>query len=119
MPPASHLATSPQTSADDFSDENMPIPPKLPSIITPKLLSSIRAHPNLPRHSWYFITSVTLSCLNRPDEIGQVWEWAVENGGDKNGGVKMGEDEQLRTVRRIREGLVKSAAVVGLPKVYS
>jgi hypothetical protein len=68
---------------------------------------------------------VTLSCLNRPDEIGKLWEWAVENGGGADrgregegaGGVRMGEDEQLRTVRRVREGLVKSAAVVGLPKV--
>ena len=61
---------------------------------------------------------MTLSCLNRPDEIGKVWEWAVEHGGSKTGeGVRMGEDEQLRVVRRVRGGLVKSAAVVGLPKV--
>jgi hypothetical protein len=60
---------------------------------------------------------VTLSCLNRPDEIGKVWEWAVENGADDNAGAKMAELEQLKTVRRVREGLVKSAAVVGLPKV--
>ncbi|KAF2419605.1 hypothetical protein EJ08DRAFT_702784 [Tothia fuscella] len=87
------------------------MPPSLPSIVTPALLTSIRTHPLLPRHTWYYITSVTLSCLNRPDEIPTVFKHAVED--------ESREAEQLRIIRRMREGLVKSAAVVGLPKTIN
>jgi hypothetical protein len=91
-------------------------PVSLPAIITPALLSSIRGHPQLPHHSWYFITGVTLSILNRPDEIANVFRHAMETG---PGGVskKPEHDEQLRIARKMREALVKAAAIGGLPKV--
>jgi hypothetical protein len=95
----------------------------LSSIITPSLLQSLRSHPQLPKHAWYIVSSVTLSALNLPDEIGHVFKDAI--GADVSVSASELEgsehvvdvEEQLRIVRRMREALVKSSAVVGLPKV--
>jgi hypothetical protein len=88
----------------------------LPSFVTPSLLTSIRRHPNLPKNTWYFITATTLSILNRPDEIPQVYKHALDHGGDYYDATP-NEAEQLSISRRIREALVKASAVGGLPKV--
>jgi hypothetical protein len=87
----------------------------LPSIITPALLSSIRKHPNLPHHTWYFITATTLSILNRPDELPILYKYVLEHG-PGNADSRPTHDEQLRASRRIREAIIKSAAIGGLPK---
>jgi len=92
-------------------------PLTLPAVLTPALLSSIRAQPRLPNHTWYFIASVTLSVINRPDEIPKVFNYALEHGVDPLDNAKPNHDEQLKVARKLREGLVKSAAVIGLPKV--
>ncbi|CAL8575429.1 hypothetical protein XPA_001352 [Xanthoria parietina] len=73
------------------------------------LLSSIRLTAHLPPHSWYIVSSVTLSVLNRPEEIPHVFQYALE----KDGGSTQ---KQLDIARRMREALVKSAAIAGLPK---
>lgn len=108
--------------------------PPIKPIVTPALLAAIRAHPNLPGHTWYFITATTLSVLNRPDEIGKVYRHAIGDstafagvsGSDiaptppagENGGAALpGPEEQLTISRRMREALVKSTAIGGLPKV--
>lgn len=91
-------------------------PPSLPRILSPALLSFLRGHPSLPVHSWYFIAGVTLSVINRPDEIPIVFQHALEKGGGKEG-TKPEHAEQLAIARKMREGLVKSAAIGGLPKV--
>lgn len=88
----------------------------LPRIISPTLLSYIHGHPNLPLHSWYFIAGVTLSVLNRPDEISTVFKYAMEKGGDRIE-ASPGHDEKLKIARRMREALVKAAPIGGLPKV--
>ena len=90
-------------------------PVNLPAIVTPALLSSIRSHPQLPHHSWYFIAGVTLSVLNRPDEIANVFTCALKTGPGKSS-IKPEHDEQLRIARRMREALVKAAPIGGLPK---
>jgi hypothetical protein len=92
-------------------------PTNLPSIISPSLLRQVQSHRQLAKHTWYIVSSVTLSALNRPDEIPNVFRYAVELDGGPRNGKKMQHEEQLRIARRMREGLVKSAAVVGLPKV--
>lgn len=86
----------------------------LPAIITPALLSSIRNYPNLPRHTWYFIAATTLSQLNRPDEISKVYQYALRHGPDD---PTLNQDEKLRVSRRMREALIKAAAVGGVPRV--
>ncbi|KAI9776945.1 MAG: hypothetical protein M1839_009187 [Geoglossum umbratile] len=81
------------------------------ALLTPALMHSLRTHASLPKHTWYFIAGVTLSMLNRPDEVGNAFRCAVDGLED--------HDEQLRVVRRMREALVKSAAVGGLPKTIN
>lgn len=91
----------------------------LPAIITPSLLASIRGHPQLPKHSWYFIAGVTLSVINRPDEIPKVFKFAIEHGVGPTENIKPAHPEQLQIARKLREGLIKSAAIVGLPKTIN
>lgn len=82
-----------------------------PSILTPSLLSSIRTRSTLPPQTWYFIAGVTLSALNRPDEIPSVFAHALAHTPNTT--------SHLQLARRMREGLVKSAAVIGLPKTIN
>lgn len=87
-------------------------------IISPALLSFIHGHPHLPLHSWYFVAGVTLSVLNRADEIILVFKHAIEGGGHSTPTVtRPGHGEQLMIARRMREALLKAAPIGGLPKV--
>jgi hypothetical protein len=90
----------------------------LPSVVTPSLLSAIRSYPRLPQNSWYILAATALSTLNRPDEIPKVFQHALEHGGGARD-VKPSQDEQLQIARRTREALVKSAAIIGLPKTIN
>lgn len=91
----------------------------LAPIVTPALIATIRRYPNLPRHSWYFVAATTLSIINRPDEITQIYKYALNNGGLDQDQVDSTPniEEQLAISRRIREAIIKSAAIGGLPKV--
>ncbi|KZF24545.1 hypothetical protein L228DRAFT_245507 [Xylona heveae TC161] len=108
------------------------------SIITPSLLSSIRTHPRLPPNTWYYIAGVTLSTINRPDEIPKVLRYALEKDANLDvnlsnsqhaphqGSSKASEAEQqttqiqaLQIARRMREALIKSAPICGLPKAIN
>ena len=91
---------------------------KLPSIVTPALLSAIRSTPRLPANSWYLLAATALSTLNRPDEIPKIFNHAIEFGGSAKD-TKPSENEQLQIARRTREALVKSSAIVGLPKTIN
>ena len=93
-------------------------PHALPRIVSPSLLSYLRGHPQLPPHTWYFIAGVTLSAINRSDEIPLVFEHALEKGGGKEERIPQ-HDEQMMIARKMREGLVKAAVIGGLPKVRS
>ncbi|KAL8921715.1 MAG: hypothetical protein Q9208_005645 [Pyrenodesmia sp. 3 TL-2023] len=77
--------------------------------LLPSLLPSLRATPNLPPQSWYLIAGVTLSTLNRTADIPHVFHHAIEQDG-------VSAEQRLAIARRMREALVKAAAVGGLPK---
>jgi hypothetical protein len=72
------------------------------------LLTQFSSAGDLPADTWYFIAAVALSALNRPEEIADVLHFAI---------TKKKHEEQFAIARRIREALIKSAPVVGLPKV--
>lgn len=88
----------------------------LPTIMTEAFVSALRKHPVLPRHTWYFVSGVTLSALNRPEEISTVYKHAIERGVGSYDTVPS-HDEKLEISRKMREALIKSAAICGLPKV--
>lgn len=91
-------------------------PVTLPSIITPTFLTALRKHPHLPPHTWYCVTGVTLSVLNRPDEIPKVFNHALEKGPSASD-TSPDHEMQLQIARKLREALVKAAPIGGLPKV--
>ncbi|KAK8160574.1 AhpD-like protein [Phyllosticta citrichinensis] len=94
---------------------------KLQSIITPAILHSLRTQPHLARN-WYYVAGVTLSALNRPDEVPNLLISALKDSASPtsaDGGSGLSLEEQLHVIRRLREGLIKSAAVVGVPKVIN
>lgn len=84
--------------------------------MTEAFISAIRKSPLLPRHTWYFVSGVTLSALNRPEEIPAVYMHAIERGVGSTDTVP-NHDERLEISRKMREALIKSAAICGLPKV--
>jgi hypothetical protein len=77
-------------------------------ILTSDFIASIATAEDLPTDVWYFIVAVTLSSLNLPEETGAILHYTID---------AKPEVEQVRIARRIREALIKSAPVVGLPKV--
>lgn len=87
-------------------------------VITPALLSALGSHPSLPRHTWYLVAATTLTILNRPDEIPQVYRYALEQGG-RDADAAPDAAEQRRISRRLREALIKASAVGGVPKAIN
>ncbi|KAH8652485.1 AhpD-like protein [Xylariales sp. PMI_506] len=92
--------------------------PMLAPVITPALLSTLRHYPNLPHHTWYLIAATTLTILNRPDEIRKVYTYAIEKE-CRGAELKSSMEEELRISRRMREALVKTSAIGGLPKTIN
>lgn len=83
------------------------------SIETPTLPSSFLDAVNpLPsatiRTRWYMCVIITLSSLNYPDVIPQVYAHL-----DANLLKPMSPDERFLAIRQIREGLIKSTGIVG------
>ena len=88
----------------------------LPTLFTPPLLSSLRLHPTLPPSTWYIISSVLLSSLNRPDEIPLVVSHAFTHPNPPS--KKPPSDTEKRQIAdRIREGILKATVITGMPKV--
>jgi hypothetical protein len=90
--------------------------PSFPPILTQTFLSSLRTHPVLPKQSWYFIAAVTISIINRPDEIQKVYTYALNHEVSENYSP-LEHDERLNISRRIREALVKASTIGGVPRV--
>jgi len=107
----------------------MPLP--LSPIATFPFLKSLHHHPNLPKHTFYFIASVAFSIINRPEEIPRVWEYTVQEaavpGSEREEYVARelvgavtphGNRESALTIhRKLREAILKSVAIGGMPKV--
>jgi hypothetical protein len=88
----------------------------LPPVLSETFLSSLRSHASLPRQSWYFIAAVTLSILNRPDEIAKVYQHALDCGALEKDSLLL-NDVRMAVTRRIREALIKASTIGGVPKV--
>lgn len=91
----------------------------LPQLFTPTLLQYLRKHPQLPKNTWYFIAAVTVTILNRPDEIPTIYRYALEHVTFEAPDEQAKLNEELRVLRRTREALLKTSAVAGAPKVIN
>ena len=59
---------------------------------------------------------MALNALNLSNEIPTVFTHAIDTGGGSLD-INPGHDEKLEIARKMREALVKAAAICGLPKV--
>lgn len=89
-----------------------------PTALTPRLLDTLRSQPGMPSDMWYAVVATTLCVLNRPEEIQAVYKHAVAaDPGAGTAGAVADHARQLRIARRLREALLKTSAIGGLPKV--
>ncbi|PWW71615.1 hypothetical protein C7212DRAFT_338808 [Tuber magnatum] len=109
------------------------MPPPLSPIATLPLLKSLHHHPGLPKHTFYFLASVAFSIINRPEEIPRIWEYVVEEaaipGSEAEEYVERelignitphrNHESALTIHRKLREAILKSAAIGGLPKAIN
>lgn len=88
--------------------------------ITPRLLETMRSQPGMPSDMWYAVVATTLCVLNRPQEIQAVYRHAVaaaDHPGAGTAGAVADHARELKIARRLREALLKTSAIGGLPKV--
>lgn len=88
--------------------------------LTPRLLDTLRSQIGMPGDMWYAVVATTLCVLNRPEEIQAVYRHAVAadaGPGAGTAGAVADHARQLRIARRLREALLKTSAIGGLPKV--
>lgn len=90
----------------------------IPTALTPRLLDTLRSQPAMPGDMWYAVVATTLCVLNRPEEIQAVYRHAVAaDPGAGTAPAVADHARQLRIARRLREALLKTSAIGGLPKV--
>lgn len=95
---------------------------QLDPLVTVELLDALRKQPHLPDDVWYLVIATTLCILNRPEEKQTVYRHAVRPGHGAAGlqnRAALTDHEHLRIVRRLREALLKTSAIGGMPKVRS
>ncbi|KAG8159886.1 hypothetical protein KVR01_010523 [Diaporthe batatas] len=100
-----------------------------PTPLTPRVLDTLRSQPGMPADMWYVVVATTLCVLNRPDEIQDVFRHAVAADAAADAGAGAGTTgvvadhhhhaRQLRIARRLREALLKTSAIGGLPKTIN
>lgn len=77
------------------------------AILNGARLATLAATPGLAG-SWYYIAAATFSVCNQPDEIPRLFEYMLER--------TKGQKEQYEMAQKMREALLKGAALGGLPK---
>ncbi|KAI7781217.1 carboxymuconolactone decarboxylase [Diaporthe eres] len=91
-----------------------------PTALTPRLLDTLRSQPGMPGDMWYAVVATTLCVLNRPEDIQAVYKHAVAaDPGAGTAGTVADHARQLRIARRLREALLKTSAIGGLPKTIN
>lgn len=80
------------------------------SILTPSRLNTLASF-NLLSNNWYYLAAATFSVCNFPDEVPVIFEYMISK--------TSGEKEQYKVAQEIREAILKSAALGGLPKAIN
>lgn len=80
-------------------------------ILTAQFVDELKHHPALPQGSWYVISAAVLCALNCPNEVAELFKYAIEGEPDTAA--------QQRVAERLREALIKVIPVSGMPKVSS
>lgn len=83
------------------------------TVLTPVRLKTLASTPLLG-NSWYYIAAATLSVCNRPDDVPLVLEYMLAQPS-----VAASEEHRRLVAKQIRESLLKSSALGGLPKAIN
>lgn len=91
----------------------------LPNPSATAFLDALRSQPDLPDDVWYLITATALCILNRPEHIPAIYTHAIATHASSSSSSSPAEQEQLRIARRLREALLKTSAIGGMPKTIN
>lgn len=80
---------------------------KIMAILTTARLAQLAATPLLGS-SWYYVAAATFSVCNQPEEVPRIFDYMM----DRTEGL----EPQFQVAQKMREALLKSAALGGLPK---
>lgn len=82
------------------------------SILTPARIKTLSSF-SLLQNNWYYLAAATLSVCNAPSEVPVLFEYIIKNipADDKHA--------QFESAQKIREAILKSAALGGLPKAIN
>lgn len=82
------------------------------SILTPVRLKTLSSF-SLLSTNWYYLAAATLSICNRPDEVPVLYEYVLSTIPRED------KKAQFDTTQKIREAILKSSALGGLPKAIN
>ncbi|KAF5100048.1 hypothetical protein D0Z03_000883 [Geotrichum reessii] len=87
------------------------------AILTPARLQTLAKFPHL-QNTWHFIAAAALSVCNEPNEIPGLYEHVI-NSLVSSSVPETPNAERLRVSKQFREAILKSAALVGLPRTIN
>lgn len=79
-------------------------------ILTPARLQTLSSFPLLSSN-WYYLAAATFSVCNAPEEVPVILEYMLQK--------TSGQTQQFEVAQKIREAILKSAALGGLPKAIN
>lgn len=79
------------------------------SLLTPKRLVKLGSYAHLSTN-WHFLSAATLIVLNRPKEIPVLYSHVME---------QSPKEQHAQLTAQFREGIFKTAALIGLPRVIN
>lgn len=79
------------------------------SVFTPARLNALKSWPHL-KNSWHYLAATTLSVYNKSADIPILYQHAMKDTAD---------EDQLKLTSQFRESILKSAALIGLPRTIN
>ena len=95
-------------------------------LATPEFLSSLRATyppetPNSPPHLWAIVAAVAYGASNVPEAVPAVFTYALQDliRSQQGAGISgdAAHEEQLLLARKVREAVLQSGLLSGMPRV--
>ncbi|CAO3624135.1 unnamed protein product [Cunninghamella blakesleeana] len=78
-------------------------------------LPKLYKNTDINKESWYLVASVIMTTLNQPQDISQVYYQVVQT----TSTFGNNEEAHKAFVLRIKEGILKSSPIIGIPKVIN
>ncbi|CAO3609052.1 unnamed protein product [Cunninghamella echinulata] len=79
----------------------------------PKLYPT--SNSDINKESWYLVVAVIMTTLNQPKNLSQLYHQVIQT----TSTLQTNEEEHTAFVLRMKEGLLKSSPIIGIPKVIN